>query len=207
MITQLRKFMAVGLVTAVSFSTLAFLPQQALAAVNIALSPSTGSVGDTLTVSAVVNTGGEAILGVDFNLNFTGPVSFVSSTAGNIGCTPLTTLSSGKINVLCLIPPGSGYTGSNGVVGSFTFRATSSGTSVLTITDFDPGPVTVGVSTGGVYSVGVAGGGTLPQAGILDHKGAIVGITLFVIALFVAVPEVRNRFGASQGWAVKIVRE
>lgn len=189
------------------FVSLALLPQKALAATNVSLSPSTGTVGDTLTVSAIVNTGGDAILGVDFDLNFTGPISFVSSSAGNIGCTPYTTLSSGKVNVFCPIPPGSEYSGTNGVIGSFTFRATSTGTAVLTITALDVAGSTAGIATGGVYSVGVEGAGILPQAGIWDNIGVIGGVTFFIIALLVAIPEIRNRYENNKGWAIKIVRE
>lgn len=178
-----RKTLGVAVILAVLF----FSPSRVDAATSVYLSPASGTVGNTLTVGIGINTGGDAINGIEMTVNYTGPVTYTSSSAGDIGCAPsVQETAPGSLLLLCFIAPGQTHTGT-GTVGSLTFTASTSGTVSITLADVDVAGSTAGTATGGTYTVGVAG---LPETGIFsDYPVVFLGACVLIIGfLMVFVP-------------------
>jgi fibronectin type 3 domain-containing protein len=150
----------------------------------LTLSPSSGSVsvGNTFTVSVILNTGGQNAYGTDinrlhFNPNILQVVDADSGTAGvQIAAgslMPLTIINSvdntgGTIQFSELANPGSTYNGS-GTLATITFRAAAAGTSNVTF-DFTLG-------SGTDTNVAGLGGDLLSSVGSGSYTGTVVDTT------------------------------
>ena len=173
------------------------------AAITASISPSSGTVGKNFSISVNINTGGAEINGVDLDVTYDGDVSFVSGTAGNLGCTPTVQDDVDEVVGLpCFIPPGDTFSGS-GRLATLNFTASSDGQVVFDIENFDAGggegsvsgaTLTVDMDYTGGSDAGNGDDESLPETGFFtDNIFLILGGLFLVVGIVVAaVPETWN---------------
>lgn len=153
-------------------------------AATLSISPSSGSYSGSFSFDVVINlASGEQMAAVDLNINYTGPVEFVTATSGAQNCTPSVSAQSGRVNVLCASLD---YFQTGSVV-RLTFVANGSGTANFSVEVVDSDGNITG-STGAAYTVNGTGGqggggGNLPNTALLDMKSAGLGTFLLGIGL------------------------
>lgn len=165
-----------------------FSPSHSLAASTLSFYPSSGSKTGAFNVALKLNTGGADVYGADFRVNYSGPITYVSGSIGNIeGCDPTYYPNSGYVRVYCLINLSS-YNGTDGTIGVLTFQPTDSGTATLTYSNIDVGGDVT--STSASFTVAVGEGGLplgpsqLPDTGIFNGYqfiGIITGVAVLVL--------------------------
>lgn len=174
---------------------LAVNPTPTLAAVNLSMSPSTGTYSNAFTVGLYVSATPptDQVAGISVNLNYSGPITYSSYSDGSSNCEIMVVNpSSGSIHIECLASLPEGYITAPGTIGNFTFIPTGTGTGSVQIDVDEIGFVagTLGTVTGGTYMI-TSSGTTLPNAGIIDNP-AIAAIFI-VSAGLISFILTRNR--------------
>lgn len=165
-------------------------PSPAQAAANFSLSPATGTYSDDFTVGFYVNVNPttDEVAGISADIDYTGPITYVSYSDGASNCQVSSLVpSSGRIHVECLATFPDGYVSAPGTIVNLTFNPTGAGTATIQIEIDEVGFVddkgSVGTATGGTYTL-AAGGSTLPDAGLFDSP--YLSIVLFIIGSAIA---------------------
>lgn len=185
----LKKFTAKGkifrqfsilILTTLLFS---FFTSASFATTSVSISPSSGSYAGSFSFNVVLDiSGGEQVSAIDLNINYTGPVEFVTAANGVQNCSPSVNATAGRVNVLCA---GLDYFQSGNLV-RLTFVATGTGTASFAIEVVDT-DASISGTTGATYSVtssgGTGGGGELPTTAVLDVRSASVGTLLLALGL------------------------
>lgn len=102
----------------------------------ITLSPSASSSvkGQTVTVQIVLNTGGQAVSGVDLSIAYSPNLSFTSFSEANSVFNAAVTNPSGNSPLrVARLRFDTGYNGSNGLIGTFTFTGTAAGPATVSV--------------------------------------------------------------------------
>lgn len=172
--------------------------EQALAATNVSLSPSSGTVGAEFDITVSVNTGTDEINGISLDVTYDGSVSYSSGSSGNLGCTPIIDGDTdGVVSITCFIPPGETFSG-QGTLATLSFTGDSEGSVDFGVTGVDVAGSTEGTIAGASLTVdpdytgagsddGDTTGGELPETGILsDNILLISGVVLFILGIGVA---------------------
>lgn len=190
-LTNMKKFIFTILGVALM---LLLYPKASFAATNISFSPSSGSKSGNFSVAVVVDSGTDEIIGVDYVVNYSGPISYVSTTKGSDCGTNTVDASTGTLEILCgfdmglFIDPANGLTGSR-TIATITFATTGSGTANLSFSDVQVGGSTTGTTGTATFTVAPSTGtGGLPTAGIFDEvEGKILaGIMLIIVAIAIS---------------------
>lgn len=182
------------IISLIGVFTLAFVPSKVLAASNISLTPATGSYSSNFNVLVNVNTNGDATGGISLRVNYTGPVSYVSGSAGNIaGCTPTYSTGTGYVDIECLISVNVGTFTGSGNLATLVFAPSGSGTATLSISAVTVGGSTQGTISGATYTITTTGTGTgtgtgttnLPQTSIFsENTYVVVGMFMLFLSIF-----------------------
>ncbi len=189
---------------------------RASAATNVYFSPSSGSVGSEFSVSVVADSGTDEIAGIELDVNYTGPISYVSASRGAVCSSGPATAGSGTVQLTCfydmdLIPEGAeGLTGPQTVY-TLNFNSTGDGTANLSISNLVVGGSTTGTLGTATFSTSTTaqtGTGGLPTAGIFDEfEGRIlVGFLIIALGVIVAVMDIRVVNRARYRFAGKLER-
>ncbi len=135
-------------------------PNKAYAAVDVTLSPDSGTISGSTTIDVNINTNGDTLNGIDVELSYSGDINYISGTGGDISecSSPSITEISGTINIICFVDPGTTYTGS-GTLAQLTFNPTANGTASISVDNID-----AGLDGGGTADVGSTGSGSYTTA-------------------------------------------
>ncbi len=125
--------------------------------------PATGTIGQNTSIALNMNTGGDAVRGLDFSLSFPkDKLTLVSFTPSSTFPNEIIGVDVASANSIGMIRYAAGTTGTspNGAsisIGTFVFSGKGSGTAILQFTRFeviDPTPVVLNASSqGGTYTV------------------------------------------------------
>lgn len=152
-----------------------FAPAHAAAAARFFLSPSTGSfkVGDTITTSVMIDSGGQSINAAEGSVSFSSDLlTFDSvSTQGSI----FTFWTSGPSGSSTVVNFGGGlsnpgYTGSSGKVVSITWKAKANGVALVSVVgtkilaNDGSGTNIYGSSSGGTFTIGASSSTAKPKS-------------------------------------------
>ncbi len=135
-------------------------PNKAYAAVDVTLSPDSGTISGSTTIDVNIDTNGDTLNGIDVELSYSGDMAYISGSGGDIGecSSPSITEISGTINIVCFIDPGTTYSGS-GTLAQLIFNPTSTGTASISVDNID-----AGLDGGGTADVGATGSGSYSTA-------------------------------------------
>ena len=157
---------------------------------SISLSPSGGQIKDQyLSVDVNVNSGSDEFIGIDANIAYTGPLSFVEGTSSKCGSFQATN-NAGVVNIECFYFEGGSY---NGEVATLRFKITGSGNSVFSITSTDPETDT---KTGATYTLSLSSetndsdNAELPATGIFDDSRVEIAFGFFLLLLATIISKV-----------------
>lgn len=165
------------------------------AAVDLYVSPSSGTVGYDFDIAVMIDPGTDELDAVALEVTYDGPVSYVTGESGNTGCIASFTPGSGSIDIICTMNPIGSKLDAEGTLATLTFEATEDGTVDFGITNIDVSPAEEGTVAGASLTIDsdyTGGTGTtsdsgLPSTGILsDYKYVIVGVLLFVVGVVIA---------------------
>jgi hypothetical protein len=96
--------------------------------------PDNGNQQGSFSVNLALNAGDEELIGVDVRVEYDGSVEFVSGSSGDVSCEPDIIEQDGYVDIVCLFPMGTPFTGS-GVLATLQFNASGSGSIDMNITD------------------------------------------------------------------------
>ena len=155
---------------------------------SISLSPSGGQItGQYLSVDVNVNSGSDEFIGIDANIAYTGPLSFVDGTSDKCGSFKATN-NTGVVNIECFYFEGGTY---NGKVATLRFKITENGSSVFSITSADP---VTDTKTGATYTLSLSSGTNdnteLPATGIFDDSRTIIAFGFFLLLLAIVISKI-----------------
>ena len=161
---------------------------------SISLSPSGGQIKDQyLSVDVNVNSGSDEFIGIDANIAYTGPLSFVEGTSNKCGSFQAAN-NAGVVNIECFYFEGGSY---NGEVATLRFKITESGNSVFSITSTDP---VTDTKTGATYTLSLSSetndNTELPATGIFDDSRVVIAFGFFLLLLSTIISKI-----GFKGWA------
>ncbi|KUK77713.1 MAG: hypothetical protein XD93_0138 [candidate division WS6 bacterium 34_10] len=157
----------------------------------LTLAPSSGTITSSDTpIDILVDSGSDEFVGVDINILFSGSIEYVRADGVDRCSSFLVTEGTGTINIECLSighEVGETY---NGTVATLYFRATDSGTAVLSVTSTDP-VIDSGLPVDSTYNLSmysesvIGTGGDLPETGLLESSGVnlIIGLLFLTLGL------------------------
>jgi hypothetical protein len=96
--------------------------------------PDNGNQQGSFSVNLALNAGDGELIGIDVRVEYDGPVEFVSGSSGDVSCEPDIIEQDGYVDIVCLFPMGTPFTGS-GVLATLQFNASGSGSIDMNITD------------------------------------------------------------------------
>lgn len=136
--------------------------QNANAGATLSLSPSTGTYTGQFQVDVnVAISGGDTIYAFDLNIEYSGPIDFISGTSGDAGCgAVIDEATPGTVSIICLaLDPISDST-----IATLTFGRSTTGTANIEIEVIDSDG-TIDAVSGGTYSM-LSGSSGLPSTAI-----------------------------------------
>jgi LPXTG-motif cell wall-anchored protein len=174
------KLMRVFWLFMVGLLFLAARPVPSQAAVNLSLSPASGSFTGLLSVGLYVNANPatDQIAGISVNINYTGPVNYNAYDDGSDNCdVSIVEPSTGSVHLECLASFDPGYISGPSTVATLSFIPTGTGTVTMEVEVVEIGYITgsLGTVSGGTYTVQP---GSLPDTGLFDSPVVAGGLIL-----------------------------
>ncbi len=182
-----------------------FIPTSIYAATTTSLAPSSGTYSADFTINLNVDTTDPISGGIDVNINFSGPIDYLSANEVGDECFSFSAneVDSSTVRIICMASEITGNTD----IASITFRPTGEGTAIVNV-EHNSGSGAYGTSTGGgTYNItsGSSSSNTnnddtnnnsttsntsnsyLPQTSTQKYRLIIIGIISIIIAVFISI--------------------
>ncbi len=180
-----------------------YQPLTVHAATTTSLAPSSGTHSSDFTINLNVETTDPVSGGIDVNINYSGPIDYVSASEIGDDCFSFSAneVDSSTVRIICMSSELTGNTD----IASITFRPTGEGTATISV-EHNSGSGGYGTGTGGgTYTItsessstpssnntndtnttNTTSNSSLPQAALQKHKSIIIGISFIIVAIFIS---------------------